>query len=38
MTKDVFINVKFKNEIIDIDPLFPKSWIFLSFKFLTSTV
>ena len=34
----MFINVEFKNEVIDIDPLFPKGWIFLSFEIFTSTV
>ena len=28
----MFINVEFKNEVIDIDPLFPKRWIFINFK------
>ena len=32
----MFINVEFKNEVINIDPLFAKHWIFLNFKVLTS--
>ena len=32
----MFINVEFKNEVINIDPLFPKHWIFFNVKVLTS--
>ena len=34
----MFINVEFKNEVIDVDPLFPKRWIFLNFKVLALSV
>ena len=34
----MFINVEFKIDVIDIDPLFPKLWKVLNLKVLTSTV
>ena len=34
----MFINVEFKNEVIGVDPLFPKSWMFLNFKVLALSV
>ena len=34
----MFINVEFKNKVIDIDPMFPKRWIFINFKVFKSAV
>ena len=34
----IFINAEFRNEVICMDPLFPKHWTVLNFKVLTSTV
>ena len=34
----MFIDVEFKNEVIGVDPLFPKRWIFLNFKVLALSV